>query len=178
MRTLLVSALFLTMLSVAAPAEEIIGTAGNDLLEGTEEPDRIRGLGGNDELFGLEGADVLEGGDGDDELFGGPGADSIEGGPGDDFLDGREGGDRLAGGPGRDVFAYYADIDNGADGIADFESGVDTIALHDFIATEITVGMEGEDTVIDLPGSAEIRLQGIESFDPGRIVYDIKRIIR
>ena len=44
---------------------EIIGTFGNDSLNGTGDPDSIFGLGGDDQLIGLGGDDLLTGG-GDD----------------------------------------------------------------------------------------------------------------
>lgn len=71
------------------------GTAGNDVIIGSLEPDDIDGSGGddvicgnggNDTLYGGEGSDRLLGGDGDDELSGGGGGDDIDGGPGFDTL--------------------------------------------------------------------------------------------
>ncbi len=56
-------------------AEDLGGTAKNELIEG---------YGGNDTLVGLGGDDLLRGGDGDDLLFGGAGADSLNGGDGRD----------------------------------------------------------------------------------------------
>jgi CSLREA domain-containing protein len=67
------------------PVCDITGTAGPDILVGTEAgesicglqgDDIIRGGGGNDSLFGAEGDDLLEGGLGDDEFVGGPGSDT------------------------------------------------------------------------------------------------------
>lgn len=178
MRTLLLSASMLAALSAAAGAKDISGTAGNDLLMGTPEADYIEGLGGRDELFGFDGDDVLEGGDGNDEVFGGHGNDLIDGGPGDDFLDGREGDDALSGGSGRDAFVYYADAENGTDTITDFDPAEDMIALHDFAIAEVEIRMVGSDTVIDLPGSDRITLQGVDEFDPDGILYDVGQIVR
>src|SRR5262245_25177284 len=48
----------------------IVGTEGDDLLDGTNKGDCIVGLGGND---------VIRGDNGDDVIFGGPGHDRIEG---------------------------------------------------------------------------------------------------
>lgn len=70
------------------------GTDGNDVLTGTDEPDRLygeagadtlRGGKGGDSLYGGRGADVLEGGDDGDHLYGGPGADTLRGGKGLDY---------------------------------------------------------------------------------------------
>jgi hypothetical protein len=54
----------------------IIGTGGDDVLEGTAGSDVICGLGGNDTLRGGDGPDRLSGGGGDDTLDGGAGYDS------------------------------------------------------------------------------------------------------
>lgn len=49
---------------------EIIGTAGPDLLIGTAGPDRIAGRQGADELIGAAGDDILKGNRGADTLYG------------------------------------------------------------------------------------------------------------
>jgi Ca2+-binding RTX toxin-like protein len=70
----------------------MLGTAGHDLLEATDQDDRIEGLSGNDSLGGNGGRDVLMGGDGDDILWGDDGADTLEGGAGSDqiHMDGKD----------------------------------------------------------------------------------------
>jgi YD repeat-containing protein len=73
------------------------GTAGNDYIDGSTDPERI---------FGGAGADTLLGGGGNDALHGGEGNDHVEGGQGDDVLSGGPGDDALYGGPGFDVYLY------------------------------------------------------------------------
>lgn len=85
------------------PSCTIVGTAGRDDLEGSEEDDVICGLAGNDELDGGSGNDMLYGGEGDDYLEAGPGNDTLRGGSGNDSLDGEPGNDTLIGGPGDDT---------------------------------------------------------------------------
>jgi Ca2+-binding RTX toxin-like protein len=63
-------------------AGNVIGTSGNNLLNGTANGDTIYGLGGDDTLNGLGGNDVLYGGDGNDTLDGGVGNDTLDGGTG------------------------------------------------------------------------------------------------
>ena len=66
----------------------INGTPGDDAgataLVGTNGDDTINGFEGNDELFGLDGTDTLNGGDDNDLLDGGAGDDTLNGGAGTD----------------------------------------------------------------------------------------------
>jgi Ca2+-binding RTX toxin-like protein len=80
----------------------ILGTDGDDVLTGTNDPDVIMGLGGDDTITGLSGEDVLCGGAGDDAVYGGNGDDVLFGGFGADMLVGANGDDDLTGGPGAD----------------------------------------------------------------------------
>jgi 5'-nucleotidase len=89
----------------------IVGTAGDDRIEGTRGDDVILARGGDDRVDGGRGNDVIcagrgddrvEGGDGDDEIDAGRGDDRVEGGDGDDRIDGGRGDDRLEGGDGDD----------------------------------------------------------------------------
>ncbi len=98
----------------------IIGTDGDDILQGTpgrdviwggEGDDTIRaGAGddvvcggpGDDKIYGEAGKDILAGGPGKDDLIGGQNADTLKGGPGADRLWGGKGADTLSGGPGAD----------------------------------------------------------------------------
>lgn len=99
--------------TVAGRVCTVVGTIGNDVLQGTEGPDVICGLAGNDVLVGLGS---------DDALLGGPGRDVISGGYGNDLLMGGAGADVLRGGPGIDTASYedhLAGIEADIDGIAD-----------------------------------------------------------
>jgi Tol biopolymer transport system component len=70
-------------------AGDIYGTAGNDIICGSDGPDRIFGGGGNDIILGLGGDDQLLGNvGGNDRLFGGAGNDRITGQGGADIVDG------------------------------------------------------------------------------------------
>jgi 4-amino-4-deoxy-L-arabinose transferase-like glycosyltransferase len=93
----------------------IVGTEGNDQVEGTAAADVIVTLGGDD---------VIDGGGGDDLICAGGGNDQIYGGDGDDSLEGEDGDDRLFAGPGRDVVSGGAGIDLCyGETVADCESG-------------------------------------------------------
>lgn len=62
----------------------IIGTAGNERLDGNAGVNILSGMNGNDQLNGLAGDDFLYGGAGNDTLNGGLGADLMDGGAGND----------------------------------------------------------------------------------------------
>ncbi len=96
----------------------LIGSSGNDTLQGGREPDIILGRAGNNNIEGVRGDNVLIGGPGNDQLSGGPGSDVIVGGAGANRIEGGPGlrpgtqpvgrdeltdtGNLLVGGPGAD----------------------------------------------------------------------------
>jgi RTX calcium-binding nonapeptide repeat (4 copies) len=76
-RPLVVAAALTFALASPAFAAEILGTAGDDVLEGGQDGDAIYGLSGNDRISAGAGDDSLEGGPGADDLAGGEGADAV-----------------------------------------------------------------------------------------------------
>jgi Ca2+-binding RTX toxin-like protein len=97
---------------------KIEGTAGDDILIGTENKDIIHGYAGND---------VLHGGEGDDYICGGKGDDKIYGDDGDDLLCGGAGNNIIFGGNGHDTFIFKPEISNTT--ILDYEFS-EKIDLH------------------------------------------------
>ncbi len=93
----------------------IVGTAGDDVLRGTDHPDVISAGGGDDVVYGGLGNDVVCGGPGDDLLHGGRGNDLLDGGSGTDRVFGDLGDDKVLGGPG--------DEDEASGGL-----GIDTVS--------------------------------------------------
>jgi Ca2+-binding RTX toxin-like protein len=104
------------------------GTAKDDTMNGTADPDDINarrgddgvyGLGSEDFLYGRRGGDTLQAGSDDDALYGDFGNDKLRGGAGADVLRGDDdfeqyknmvGRDRLFGGNGADeLYGYYGD---------------------------------------------------------------------
>lgn len=85
--------------------EVIAGTAGGDVLTGSDADNEISGGLGDDVLAGAGGDDVLSGGDGNDHLAGGEGRDVLLGGEGNDEIewDPNDDLDRLSGGGGVDT---------------------------------------------------------------------------
>lgn len=92
----------------------IVGTGGDDELNGTGKTDVIVGLGGQDSIYGAKGDDVICGGRASDLLIGSNGDDMVFGGRGGDFTWGDEtccyspspGDDVLDGGGGADWAAF------------------------------------------------------------------------
>ena len=81
----------------------VFGTAGPDVLKGTNRADVICAFGGADEIHGLNGADVILAGEGRDLVYAGKGSDLVRGGDGHDEIYGQSGTDRLFGEEGDDL---------------------------------------------------------------------------
>ena len=75
--------------------DNVDGTAGNDVIFGGANADRLFGLAGNDDLRGGAGNDVLSGGAGNDVLRDGLGNDYMAGGAGNDVYTVGQAGDRV-----------------------------------------------------------------------------------
>lgn len=107
--------------------EPILGTSGNDKINGTpgndfilsfEGVDTIKGGAGNDCIVGLSGIKKFDGGAGNDGIVGGISNDSLEGGAGNDSISGNSGNDVIKGDAGNDtlVGGIGNDITDGAAG--------------------------------------------------------------
>ncbi|MFK7862282.1 MAG: beta strand repeat-containing protein [Granulosicoccus sp.] len=67
--------------------ENVIGSAGSDVITGDLLDNILDGFIGDDTLEGAEGDDTIRGGAGNDVLIAGAGIDSFDGGEGEDTLD-------------------------------------------------------------------------------------------
>ena len=119
----------------------IIGTRGNDRLEGTP---------GLDVIVAFEGDDVINGLGGNDLVCAGDGNDIVAGGPGDDFLDGENGNDRLMGNSGKDLLSGESGNDKLKGG-----SGKDT--LLGGAGRDVLRGGKGPDALRGGPGKDKER---------------------
>jgi Ca2+-binding RTX toxin-like protein len=81
----------------------IVGTGGNDRINGTGRRDVIVGVGGHDRINGRGGGDVICGGGGRDLIRGKSGDDELSGGGKRDVLLGQQGNDLVTGAGGADV---------------------------------------------------------------------------
>lgn len=143
-------------------ADHLLGRGGDDRLSGDAGDDRLLGEAGHDRLWGGAGADVLDGGQGDDQISGGAGEDRLVLGAGNDTAWGGAGDDLFMCGPGSDV-------------VKDFQAG-DRIVLtglyRSYAALEDRLRQEGDDVVIDLPGSGNsIRIENVGTLDKGDFLF-------
>jgi hypothetical protein len=99
--------------------DTIKGHGGKDLICAGDGKDKVSGGDGRDRIYGGDGKDKLSGGDGNDAISGGDGEDRIYGGSGKDKLSGGDGDDKLNGGAGKDDLAGKSGDDelNGGTGI-------------------------------------------------------------
>ena len=83
--------------------ENVVGSAGNDVIIGNDANNGLEGGDGNDELKGGDGNDDLSGGLGNDVISGEAGNDRLFGAAGTDILVGGAGADTIDGGNGEDI---------------------------------------------------------------------------
>ncbi len=126
---------------------EIVGTSGNDRLNGTD---------GNDVIDAGDGNDRISGRDGDDTILGGAGNDRISGNDGDDTIDAGTGNDRVYAGDGDDTVI----AGDGNDRVYGWD-GDDTIDGGD--GNDYLSGGDGNDTL--LGGDGNDRLSGGDGDD-------------
>ena len=126
----------------------IVGTNGDDVLQGTFRDDVIVGLGGDDVIRGGSGSDVICGGDGDDVIDGESQDDTIFGGAGNDQIRGSSGNDTIDGGDGNDVLEGNSqnDIIHGGDGDDDINGGSDNDTLDGGNGIDVLDGLWQTDT--------------------------------
>ncbi|MFG5382770.1 cadherin-like domain-containing protein, partial [Yoonia sp. R2-816] len=139
-------------------APMIVGTAGDDYLDGSTGNDQIIGDAGDDRLYGDAGDDNLYGGDGDDDLWGDFGDDTLYGGDGDDWLSGGYGDDNLYGGDGRDYLSAGAHDDNlyGGDGNDDLWGDFGDDTLYGGDGDDYLYGDFGDDTLYGGDGDDDL----------------------
>ena len=115
----------ITRIEAGTGNDTITGSAGGDVIWGSDGLDSLSGAAGNDSISGDADADVISGGTGNDTLVGGAGNDSLSGDDDNDFLTGSAGDDTILGGAGDDSINVSGTSD-GADSV-DGGSGTDTI---------------------------------------------------
>ena len=141
--------------NIETDVENVQGGAGNDVLRGGGQANRLGGGPGDDTIFGGDGAgpdDALSGDAGNDRVHGGDGGDLVLGGDGEDFLDGGPGADELGGEAGNDQLAGRGgpDFISGGAGsdIADYSDATHAVTVSPNGVPED--GREGEMDNVDL----------------------------
>ncbi|WP_127111826.1 calcium-binding protein [Shimia sediminis] len=128
-------------LETAEVSDDILVDEGdNDLLIGTEGEDALDGGTGYDIAFGLEGEDTLAGGSEDDLLLGGQDNDLVQGGSGDDVLVGGDGSDTLIGNSGDDVIDGTSQLDEDA-----LQASAETAATIDDLTYSLSSDPDTDD---------------------------------
>ena len=127
----------------------ISGRGGDDLIISGGGNDSIGGGGGNDAIFAGSGNDVVAGGEGDDRIFGGKGNDLIDGGAGNDLISGDNGNDTVLGGTGNDT-AFGGkgnDFVGGGDGNDSLFGGRDNDTVDGGAGDDFISGDRGSDVL-------------------------------
>ncbi|HET8720030.1 MAG TPA: hypothetical protein VFM64_03435, partial [Candidatus Nitrosotenuis sp.] len=128
---------------------KIIGTEGNDVLQGTNDDDLIIGLGGNDKIHGKKGNDCIIGGDGDDKIWGGQGDDIISTGNGNNRINGNQGKDTITAGSGNDWISGGQEDDtiNAGDGDNKVNGNQGDDSITTGSGNDWVSGGQGDDTI-------------------------------
>ena len=134
----------------------VVGTEYGDNLVGTAGTDVLQGLGGYDTLTGNAGDDVLDGGNGNDTLYGNAGADYLAGGRGNDHLHGGTGIDN-----------YYFGRGDGQDTIHEDFMDDTWVYIGDLTIEELTFSRSGADLVVGFQTSAADKIVLAEFFKNG-----------
>ncbi|NNG23159.1 type I secretion C-terminal target domain-containing protein [Telluria aromaticivorans] len=140
------------------------GTAGRDILHGSDFADTLLGAGGEDDLYGYGGDDILDGGEGKgSDWFA---SDYISGGSGNDTLYGNDGYDYLLGGDGNDKVYGGDDADRLFGGAGDdlLDGGSGNDELKDDAGENVLLGGGGDDWLVASSASTG-RLDGGEGND-------------
>jgi Ca2+-binding RTX toxin-like protein len=119
----------------------ITGTGDSDLLLGTDGDDVIEGGDGKDILLGFHGDDTIRGGGGNDSISGYDGDDILEGGDGDDTFSAGRGDDLIDGGEGNDLFDDFSG--SGSKGFVG-GAGDDRVHFRRFDSHDILVAAGGD----------------------------------
>ncbi len=130
----------LTHTELIARGFDLVGTAGDDVLNGGETYRGIFGLDGDDALTGGAIDNVLDGGDGNDVIVGNGGVDQLSGGTGDDIMQGGDGNDVLKGDAGNDRLEGEAGDDT-------IDAGTGDDLVNAGAGNDTVLGGEGNDTI-------------------------------
>ena len=133
----------------AEDGDDSISTGtGNDIIYGGAGNDTIRAGSGNDVVYGDAGDDAIIGGEGNDLLYGGDGNDTIEGNTGNDTIYGGSGNDTITGNEGDDMLygGDGNDMLDGGEGNDILDGGEGDDSLSGGTGDDTLSGGAGDDT--------------------------------
>ena len=138
-----------------AGADVIAGGRGNELILSGGGNDSVGGGDGNDTILSGSGNDVVAGGTGDDVIFGGKGNDLVDGGDGNDLISGDRGNDTVLGGSGSDTVygGQGNDVVGGGDGNDSLFGGKDNDTVDGGSGNDFISGDRGSDVLTGGAGS-------------------------
>ncbi|NJR38142.1 MAG: hypothetical protein HC781_03930 [Leptolyngbyaceae cyanobacterium CSU_1_4] len=156
-------------------SDTIIGTDGDDILNGFSDLDIIYGRGGNDLINGGSDRDVLRGDEGNDTINGGTDNDNIQGGTGNDSVNGGDGNDLMLGNDGDDVLSgdrgkdkIYGgqgkDIINGSDGNDRLHGDEEDDIIRGDRGNDLLVGGLGKDELTGGQGRDIFKYRSVKEF--------------
>jgi Ca2+-binding RTX toxin-like protein len=151
------------------------GGGGADILSGKGGGDTLNGDAGDDTLNGDAGNDLLNGGADNDTLNGGDDADILNGDGGDDTLNGDAGNDALNGGLGNDILngGFGVDTIHGQQGNDQITGGLGDDFLFGEDADDTfnyTIG-DGADTIDGGLGLDTLNITGTGDADTLNVIY-------
>ena len=137
------------------PGLNVIGTQGDNRLNGTEQADIILTFGGNDVISGRGGDDLIISGGGNDSIGGGSGNDAIFAGSGNDVVGGGNDDDRIFGGKGNDLLDGGAgnDLVSGDQGNDTVLGGTGNDTVFGGAGNDIVGGGDGNDSLFGGKGN-------------------------
>ena len=137
----------------------VLGSVGDEVINGRKGDDALFGGGGDDYLVGSVGDDSLYGGEGDDRLIGGSGRDVMMGGAGEDHISGHRGRDYVEGGAGDDRLYGYSGMDTlvGGEGRDALYGGSGRDALYGGVGNDAMRGGSSADTLYGGEGDDHIK---------------------
>ena len=153
------------------PRPDAVAAAGRgssgprNVIEGTDQDDRLTGGDADDWVFGRKGQDVILGGKGRDVVDAGEGDDTVDTGPDNDVIDGGAGNDTIRGGDGDDTIEANDDDDlvDGGGGNDEADGGDGNDVLRGGAGDDFLAGGDGDDSLGG--GAGNDRLSGNDGND-------------
>lgn len=149
----------------------LIGTAGADVIAGTDANKVIHANGGDDVVTTGDAKTIVMAGDGDDIVDGGGAGDIIFGGDGEDIIDGMAGNDKVFGEDGDDLL-YGREGDDmlfGGAGADELRGGTGADRIEGGEGADLLAGGDGDDQFV-FRSASEADGDTIADFQSGDVI--------